>query len=216
MRDEGPSLEQLLRRLSDAPAEFYDAASYASVTAVEADAPARGGKRKKTSAAAPGAAIDPTPLVCDLLRDVDPAAPPELDAAFLTALRGVSTELGRIAIVVWLLRDEWFLERPNLAPGMRRLVLDRALLNLTEYVRPESWALEPDRREELARVCMRSLGLRPRGETVAAAADRLNALDTIERTRVLRATAAAERRAREVREAMARQAALDAASRYGE
>lgn len=195
MRDEGPPLEQLLRRLSDAPPEFYDVASYASVAS---------------------GAIDPTPLVCDLLRDMAPAAPPELDAAFLTALRGVRSELGRIAIVAWLMRDEWFLTRPDLAPGMRRLVLDRALLNLTEFVRPESWAHEPDRREELARVCLRSLGLRPRGETVAAAADRLSALDTVERTRVLRATAVAERRAREIREAMAREAALDAASRYGE
>jgi hypothetical protein len=44
----------------------------------------------------------------------------------------------------------------------------------------------------------------------------LNSLDSAERDRVLRAVAAAERRAREIREAMARKQAQEAANRYGE
>ncbi len=46
--------------------------------------------------------------------------------------------------------------------------------------------------------------------------DRLNTLDSVERKRILEATLAAEKRAREVREAMARAKAQESASRYGE
>ena len=46
--------------------------------------------------------------------------------------------------------------------------------------------------------------------------DRKGTLDSVERQRVLQETAEAERRAREVREALARKQALESASRYGE
>jgi hypothetical protein len=42
-----------------------------------------------------------------------------------------------------------------------------------------------DRREELARLCLRALGLRPAGETAAQAEDRLATLNSVERRRVL-------------------------------
>jgi hypothetical protein len=73
---------------------------------------------------------------------------------------------------------------------------------------------DPDRREELVRVCLAELGLRPRGETVAQAMDRLNTLDSVERKRVVDQTREAEARARQIREAMARRAAQEAAARY--
>ena len=53
------------------------------------------------------------------------------------------------------------------------------------------------------------------GESVAAAADRLSALNTAERRRVAEAAAEAERRAREVRAELARKAAEEAAATYG-
>jgi hypothetical protein len=87
---------------------------------------------------------------------------------------------------------------------------------LVELVRPEKFISDPDRREELVRSCLAQCGLRPQGETQSQAADRLTTLDSAERDRVLRATAAAERRAREIREAMARKQAQESASRYGE
>jgi hypothetical protein len=68
----------------------------------------------------------------------------------------------------------------------------------------------------LARMCLAALGLRPMGETLEQAQDRMSTLDSTERQRLLRATAEAERRAREVREAMARKQALESASRFGE
>ena len=60
------------------------------------------------------------------------------------------------------------------------------------------------------------MGLRPKGESIEQANDRRQTLDSVEREGILRATASAERRAREVREAMAKKQALESASRYGE
>ena len=54
----------------------------------------------------------------------------------------------------------------------------------------------------------------PEGESEAVAADRWKALDSVERLALARATAAAEKRAREIRDAAAR-AAAEAASSYG-
>ncbi|MBP7601669.1 MAG: hypothetical protein KA750_09995, partial [Thermoflexales bacterium] len=58
------------------------------------------------------------------------------------------------------------------------------------------------------------LALRPAGESVAQAQDRLATLNTAERQRVIQAARAAEERARAVREAMARKAAEEAAAKY--
>jgi hypothetical protein len=51
------------------------------------------------------------------------------------------------------------------------------------------------------------------GESASEAADRLQQVDSVQRRRVLQAAAERERRAREVREAMARKAAEEAAAK---
>ncbi len=70
-----------------------------------------------------------------------------------------------------------------------------------------------DRREEFIRVVLSSLKLRPKGETDAQAEDRLQAVSSQERLKVLKASQAAEERAREIREALARQKAKEAADK---
>jgi hypothetical protein len=57
---------------------------------------------------------------------------------------------------------------------------------------------------------LKSLGLRPAGESIAQAQDRLTTLSTAERQRVILAARQAEERARQIREAMAREAAREA------
>jgi hypothetical protein len=81
-------------------------------------------------------------------------------------------------------------------------------------VNARQWVTDPDRREELARLCLNALGLRPAGESRAEARDRLNTVSSVERRRVLHATRAAELRAAEIREAMRKKAAEEAAARY--
>lgn len=193
MHAEGPQLETLLHRLTECPSEFLQVAA---------------GKKE--------GGIDLLAVVCDHMRQMS-LEPPELRADLLDELRGGSpARMGLVSVACWLLHDEWFLSRPELAEGMWKLLVSDEFARLSSLIRPEKFVSDPDRREELVRVCLRSLGMRPKGETPAQAADRLTTLDSAERQRVLRATAAAERRAREVREAMALKKAQEAASRYGE
>jgi len=192
--EDQPDLESLLRRLAECPPEFLE---------VEGGQQAGG--------------VDIGAIVCDHLRSMTPGEPPELRMAAIQQIqRGELPYQMLVSILCWLLNDEWFLARRELAPAMWSLLAADELPRLARLVRPHKFVSDADRREELVRVCLRQLGLRPRGETAASAADRLNALDSAERDRVLRATAAAERRARDVREAMARAKAQEAASRYAE
>lgn len=70
-----------------------------------------------------------------------------------------------------------------------------------------------DRREELIRVALAAVDLRPEGETQVQADDRLLMVSSFERKRVMEAAKAAEERAAQVREALARKAAQEAANK---
>lgn len=194
MTHAGPPLETLLRRLSECPPEILEPPT----------------ERR-------GTGIDVIAIACDTLRDLTPDAPPETSPQLWEPIREVTRLHAQyIAVACWLLAEEWFQSRRDLAPAMWAFLLSDELAALSRIVKPQKAVQDPDRREELVRLCLKALELRPQGESLAAAADRLTTLDSAERSRVLRQTAAAERRAREIREQMARAAARDAASRYGE
>ena len=72
---------------------------------------------------------------------------------------------------------------------------------------------DEDRREELVRRTLRAVRLALPGESSQEAEDRMRQVDSVERHRVLRAAAQREKRSREVREAMARKAAEEAAAK---
>ena len=183
MGTEGPILEALTHRLSECPEEFLLAPRIGDSGAISVIA-----------------------IAHDHLRAMGIAAPQILensrDAAFLSL----------VSVAAWLLHDDWFLARADLAPKMERL-LGAFLQPLSAAVPAKEFVTDPDRREELARFCLAQLGLRPQGETAAQAKDRLTALDSLERVRVLRDTQAAEARAQEVRKMMARRAAEEAAAK---
>lgn len=194
MKDAGSQLDPLLHRLAECPSEFLQVAEGAGPDGVDVAA-----------------------IVYDTLRALAPDQNPESQRATVAGF-GYRTQphLTLISIVCWLLNDDWFLaNRPPAAP-LSKLLTSDGLAPLAGLIRPARFVSDPDRREELVRTCLAQLGLRPAGETASQATDRLSSLDSAERDRVLRATAAAERRAREIREAMARQQALESASRYGE
>lgn len=198
MNYEGPQLDALLHRLAECPSEFLAAST-------------------DHSAASSDDSVRLVAIVCDLLRKFSPSSPPERNATLLSSLRGRTPAAASLTgIVCWLLDDPWFTSLPD-ANGAMVTFLNRPILNeLSQLVRPDRFVNDPDRREELVRLCLAHLELRPLGETIAQAADRLTTLDSRERDRVLRETAAAEKRAREIREAMALKRAQEAASRYGE
>lgn len=190
MRD-GPPLEVLIRRLEDCPPDFLaepivGAAGVVSVPAV----------------------------VADLARDLgwEPSA-----AGLAAALeQGEAKERRRhlqlVLLASWLLHDPWFRSHQGLGePAVRWITT--GLRELARLVSPSQCVSDPERREELARLALAGLGLRPAGETDEQAEDRLTTLNSLERQRVIRASRAAEERSRAIRAALARKAAYEAADK---
>jgi hypothetical protein len=192
MMEEGPLLETLTRRLAECPADFLAEPRIGSAGAVHVAA-----------------------VVSDVLRDLG-GAPLTVDqaAAFqATDAKKHRNRLSLVLIACWLLHDSWFVRQERFAAPAQEF-LSLTLSELASVVKAPQCVTEPDRREELARLCLRQLGLRPAGETEAQAQDRLTTLNTAERQRVIRAAREAEARAREIREAMARKAAEEAADKW--
>jgi len=193
MREEGPLLESLTRRLAECPPEFLRPPKVTDWVGE----------------------IDVKAVVCDHLRAMKLDGIAGLDLSPLDS-DGTGSSINRLRLILlatWILHDDWFLQRPRLAPAMWSL-LSNELNDLAEVVGADEAVKDPDRREELIRVCLSQLGLRPLGETEAQAVDRLATLDSAERIRVIRKTRAAEARAREIRQRMAEEAARAAAARY--
>lgn len=191
MSDVGPPLDLLLRRLAECPAEMLGEPTLPGGAGVRVDA-----------------------VVFDLLRDLGArAVRPERLEPFVGAGPAVRNRLRLVLVAAWLLDDPWFVAaRPD--PEAVLAFLERGLSDLARFVVAELFVSEGERREELVRRTLAALGLRPAGETEPAAADRLVAVDSVERSRVLDASAAKMKRARELREAMAKKEAEEAAARY--
>jgi hypothetical protein len=185
MKDEGPPLEVLTRRLAECPADFLAEPRIGAAGVVQVAA-----------------------VVADLLQHLG-GLPLTLEQAarFQSAdSRRDRNRLRLVLVATWLLSEPWFGERLGVAPLVQAL-LTTGLTELAELVAAPEFVADPDRREELVRVCLAGLELRPAGETAAQAQDRLATLNTAERQRVIKATRQAEARARQIREAMAREAA---------
>ena len=196
MKEEGPLLESLTHRLSECPADFL------------AEPRSRSGRGQIYVAA----------VVSDLLRDLGGELLSSEEAALFEAGREAQPRAERnrlqaVLVASWLLHDEWFISQKRFARDARDF-LAVGIADLASMVEARQLIADPDRREELTRICLKSLGLRPAGESVSQAEDRLTTLDSVERARVIREARAAEERARLIREEMARKQAEEAASTY--
>ena len=190
----GPLLETLTRRLAETPPDFLAEPRLGPAGQVSVDA-----------------------VVADLLRTLGAA---DLRPADLTALRPparrAKTErrwLRAVLLASWLLADPWFAERQLWAEA-HGFLFSPELRELAESAEAPKLMADADRREELVRLCLKGLGLRPANETEAQAQDRLTTISTAERQRVIQAARAAEERARQIREELARQAAQEAADKW--
>ena len=187
----GPPLPAITRRISDTPSDFLGEPLLAG----------RG-----------------TIAVAALLSDVFYALGLDTPLAVISAFAPdqPATERNRCklgAIAAWLLADEWLPEmRPSIEVVTEFLLF--ALPELAAQANAEAYVNEGDRREELARTMLARLDFRPEGETLEQARDRLSMISAAERSRLLQASRAAEARAREVREALAREAAQESADKW--
>ena len=116
----------------------------------------------------------------------------------------------------WVLAGAHLLWHPCFR-GAPRAGLQRLLVHdleaLSAVANVDSLFEDEERREEIVRLALRTLRARLPEETSNDAEDRFRQVDSVERTRVLRAAAEHEKRARAVREAMARKAAEEAAAK---
>jgi hypothetical protein len=187
MTREGPLLETLTRRLAECPADFL--------------AEPRIGK---TGVVHVGA------VVADLLRGLGggPLTPEQAAAFQSREARRDRNRLRTVLLACWLLHDAWFQNQRELASEALDF-LGAPLRELAALTESQKFVNDPDRREELARVCLNAFGLRPAGETEAQAQDRLATLNTAERQRVIKAAREAEERAAHIRAAMAARKAAE-------
>jgi hypothetical protein len=191
MKNEGPALESLLRRLAETPDDFL--------------AEPRIGSAGKVHVAA---------VVHDWLASLGVQVPASTLKAFeVTDARTHRNRLSISLLLAWLLSSPWF-RKPGFDATQALQALMEASQELSPYVASKKFVTEPDRREELARVALARLDLRPEGESMAQAQDRLVTISTAERLRVVKAAQAAEQRARAIREALAKKAAEESADKY--
>jgi hypothetical protein len=201
MNKEGPPLETIIRRIAETPAEFLLAPRIG--TAGDVHVPA---------------------VVNDTLKRLGIAIPvPEL-AIF--AGRDPKTDRVRLSITLlacWTIADESLraaspakaASKPATAALADVMVLLRDdASELAAHTTATKIVQDADRREELARLALARLGLRPAGETLAQAQDRLTTLSSAERARLLKASRQAEERASAIRAALARKAAEESADKW--
>lgn len=225
MKHEGPPLEQLTHRLAECPPDFLEEPRVGNtgsvhVVAVVNDLLMSLGKAPEdmawTSDFMPGA--DPLhPLTTPA------AAAPSLVDRLLSKISGNQNEvaiqpgdrdwLRCVLVTCWLLGDDWFVKQKNIASTVRGFLMTE-IREVSRSTQAPKLVSDPDRREELARLCLKALDCRPKGESPEQAQDRLSTLNTSERMRLLKAVREAEKRAKEIREAMARKAAEEAAAKY--
>ena len=191
MQKEGPPLQQLLHRITATPPDFM--------------AEPRIGNKGEVHTVA-------------VVRDLLAAKGHVVDIASLSGLAGreVKADRNRLSITLlmtWLLADPALtIERDHLADILTLLKDDAT--RLAAYTNARQLFEDLERREELARLTLSKLGLRPAGETVAQAQDRFTSISSLERARLLAASQEAEARARAIREQLAKKAAEESANKW--
>jgi hypothetical protein len=206
----GPLLEQLTRRLTETPPEML------ADPAIGISAGKNAGEKAGVEAGA---------VAGDVLRGLGMRQP---DARWLLSLhpdkadKGARNRLRVTLVASWLLADPWFRGKADAVRAQEWL--REGLSELAALATADAFVKDDDRREELARLCLRALQFTVPGETEAQAQDRLESISSIERNRVIAASRAAhalarkrraeeEARARKVQEEMQRKANEAAAAK---
>lgn len=190
MNQEGPPLEQLTRRLIDTPTPFLAEPRIGDLGSVQVPA-----------------------LVADVLAAHGVSVDAKLIARFAGRDRAKERNPRMLTqILCWLLMDPALVGRIG-AGELIRLLHDEAN-GLAEKTAAREFIDNDERREELSRMALRSAGLRPAGESANVAEDRWLAVSSRERVRLAAASRAAEERARQIREALARKAAEESADKW--
>jgi len=192
MNQPGPALDTLTRRLAETPRPFL----------AEPRIRARG-------------EVELPAVVADLLLRIGGELPKVSTARVYRPHNKGERNCARLMLIsCWVLYDAWFHDRPDLVEPMAEL-LREALEPLAALIDAERFVADPERREELVRLLLSRLDLRPAGESEYQAADRLKSLDSVERDRLIRDAKAREERekAKRLRQKMASRQAREATAK---
>lgn len=187
---EGPPLAALLQRVAETPKDFLAEPRIRAAGQVHVDA-----------------------VVGDLLGALGAAANTRELERFAGKGPADRNLLAVVLLLCWVLADPWFASAAPTKPELLGLLGDAAS-ELAAATPARKFVEDPDRREELVRVTLATMGCRPAGESEAQAEDRLTSLSSAERARVVEASRAAELRARQIREALRKKAAEESADKY--
>jgi hypothetical protein len=132
----------------------------------------------------------------------------------LSALRGATTSPLLVALACAVV---FRLPRLVAAKGALQELFTSTLPELSRLSagKMSRWRDDPEGVEELVRLVLRDLHAAIPGESTEVSQDRLQAVSLLERRRLLSISREAEKRAREIREALAAKAAKEAADKYG-
>lgn len=190
MMVEGPSLALLMRYLTEIPVDFMG---------------------EPHSSKRPGVHVDA--VVHDVLERLHhPPTPPDALTVFQSESPTERNRLRLTLLSAWLLTCEE-LEPFARPPATPLTFLQQALTELAMRVDSTKFMTDPERREELVRRVLQGLGCRPQGESVSQATDRLAAVDSVARARVLEKTRKAQERAQQLRAELQAKAAQEAAAK---
>ena len=193
MKREGPALEALMDRLAAVPADFL----------------------KKYGKTPDDANCTYLPaIINDLLLDTGDS-PLTADESEKTGKFRTGKNLQQlIGILCHIYHDPFFINNHVERGLIRGIFFSKRLASLAETAdKADQFITDPDKREELCRIAVDAAGFYPAGEDEKKSRDRLAALDSIERKKILDKTREAQKRSREIREAMLRQEAEEAASK---
>jgi hypothetical protein len=132
----------------------------------------------------------------------------------LSSLRGGTSEPLLVALVCAVL---FRLPRLVASKESLRVLFAETLPELSRLSAGKTarWRDDPEGVEELVRLVLRDCAIPVPGESPEVSQDRLQAVSLLERRRLLAISREAEKRAREIREALAAKAAKEAADKYG-
>lgn len=203
MKNPGPPIEALIDRLISIPEDFITGTSGINNSGTEISLPA---------------------LVNDLL--IDNGGIPLNDVETMKLLsekksgKAVSKTSQKnnypalAAILCYIYEDRFFTEKKNSAESIKKFLLSDELHELSNAVESaEEFINDPDRREEICRRALDALNYCPHGENEKNSADRLLTLDSVERKKILIKTIEAQKRAKDIHDAMMQKEAEEAASK---
>ncbi|RAW00364.1 hypothetical protein [Pseudochryseolinea flava] len=153
-------------------------------------------------------------LIADLFRKLFNDFEDDKDLkALLSQLNVSENEYRAIRVATWFFDQPLFHDN-NLQDGITSFLFERLPL-LSKHVKAETWLDDEDRTEEFVREALRSCHVLIDGESEDEAQDRLDALSTIKRLKILEETNAPLLRMKAIRQAMAEKKAREAANVYG-